>query len=68
VLLGAAAGVGIAFGFARVIASLLFQVSPYNPAIVGATVCVLTAVGVAACLLPARRAAAVDPMRALRSE
>jgi ABC-type antimicrobial peptide transport system permease subunit len=68
VLLGAAAGVGIAFGFARVIASLLFEVSPYNPAIVGATVCVLLTVGVAACLLPARRAAAVDPMRALRSE
>ena len=68
VLIGAAAGVGIAFGFARVVASLLFEVSPYNPVVVAATIGVLTTVGVAACLLPARRAAAVDPMRALRSE
>ncbi|HEX4758685.1 MAG TPA: ABC transporter permease [Terracidiphilus sp.] len=68
VLIGAAAGVGIAFGFARVLASLLFEVSPYNPVVVAATIGVLTTVGVAACLLPARRAAAVDPMRALRSE
>jgi ABC-type antimicrobial peptide transport system permease subunit len=68
VLIGAAAGVGIAFGFARVLASLLFEVSPYNPVVVAATIVVLTTVGVAACLLPARRAAAVDPMRALRSE
>jgi predicted permease len=68
VLIGAAAGVGIAFGFARLVASLLFEVSPYNPVVVTATIGVLTTVGVAACLLPARRAAAVDPMRALRSE
>lgn len=68
VLIGAAAGIGIAFGFARVVGSLLFEVSPYNPAIVGAAVCILVAVGAAACLFPAYRAAAVDPMRALRAE
>ncbi len=68
VLAGAAAGAGIAFGFARLIASLLFQVSPYNPVIAGAAIGVLLAAGVAACLLPARRAAAVDPMQALRTE
>jgi predicted permease len=68
VFLGAVAGVGIAFGCARIVASLLFEVSPYNPAIVVAAVSILTAVGAAACLLPARRAAAVDPMRALRTE
>jgi len=68
VLAGAAAGVGIAFGFARLMASLLFQVSPYNPAIVAGSVCVLVAVGTAACLLPARRAAHIEPMRALRTE
>jgi predicted permease len=68
VLVGAVAGVAIAFGFARVVGSLLFEVSPYNPAIVAAAISVLAAVGIAACLLPARRAATVDPMRALRSE
>jgi predicted permease len=68
VLIGAAAGIAVAFGFARVIASLLFEVSPYNPVIVVAAVSVLITVGAAACLLPARRAAAVDPMHALRAE
>ena len=68
VLVGVLAGVGIAFGFARVVGSLLFQVSPHNPAIVVTAVSVLVAVGVAACLLPARRAATVDPMQALRNE
>jgi predicted permease len=68
VLAGAAAGTGVAFGFARVVNNLLFQVSPYNPAVVAIAVCVLAAVGVAACLLPARRAASVDPMQALRAE
>ena len=68
VLVGAAAGVGITAGFARVVGSLLFEVNPSNPAIVTAAVGVLVAVGVLACLLPARRAAAIDPMRALRAE
>jgi predicted permease len=68
VLIGAAAGIGVAFASARVIGSLLFQVSPYNPLIVSAAVFVLVAIGSAACMLPARRAAEIDPMRALRAE
>jgi ABC-type antimicrobial peptide transport system permease subunit len=68
VLAGAGAGIAIAFGSARLIGSLLFEVSPYDPGIVAAAVCVLVAVGTAACLLPARRAAGVEPMEALRSE
>jgi predicted permease len=68
VLLGAVAGIGVALGFARLVGSLLFQVSPYNPAMMISTVCVLVVVGTAGCLLPARRAAAVDPMHVLRSE
>jgi len=68
VLLGAVAGLGAALALARMVSSLLFQVSPYNPAIVAGAVCVLVAVGTVACLLPARRAAAVEPMRALRAE
>jgi len=68
VLLGVVGGIAIAFGFARVVGSLLFEVSPYNPAIVGATIVVLISVGTVACLIPARRAASVDPMQALRAE
>jgi predicted permease len=68
VLIGAMAGIGIAFAFARVIGNLLFEVSPYNPVFTTAAIGVLLAVGALACLLPARRAAAVDPMAALRSE
>jgi ABC-type antimicrobial peptide transport system permease subunit len=68
VFVGAVAGVAVAFAFARVVGSLLFQVSPYNSAIATSAVCVLVALGAAACLLPARRAASVDPMQALRRE
>jgi predicted permease len=68
VLTGAVAGVALAFAFARVVGSLLFQVSPYDSAIASGAVCVLVAMGTAACLLPARSAASVDPMEALRRE
>jgi ABC-type antimicrobial peptide transport system permease subunit len=68
VLAGALAGVGVAFAFVRVVGSLLFQVSPYNSGIATGAVGVLMALGAAACLLPARRAAAVEPMQALRRE
>ncbi len=66
VLAGAVAGVAVAFASARVVGSLLFQVSPYDSAIASSAVCVLVAMGTAACLLPARRAASVDPMEALK--
>jgi predicted permease len=66
VFAGGVAGIGIAFGLARMIGSLLFEVSPYDPAIVAGALCVLLAVGTAACLFPAQRAASVEPMEALR--
>lgn len=68
VAIGAVAGVGLAFASARLVGSLLYEVSPYDPALTGGAVGVLLAVAMAACLLPARRAASVDPMRALRTE
>ncbi|MGB7547295.1 MAG: ABC transporter permease [Terracidiphilus sp.] len=68
VLAGAAVGIAVSFVFARVVRSLLFGVSPYNSGITSGALCVLVAVGVAACLLPARRAASIEPMQALRSE
>ena len=68
VLVGALVGVGVAFACARTFAALLFEVSPYNPLVMCAALAVLAAVGIAACLLPARRAAAVEPMQALRTD
>jgi len=68
VVAGAVAGVAVAFAFARVVSSLLFQVSPYDSAIATSAVFLLLGTGTAACLLPARRAASVDPMQMLRRE
>ena len=68
VAIGAAAGIAAAFGSARMVSGLLFQVSPYDPVLSVGAVVVLLAVAMIACLLPARRAAAVEPMRALRTE
>jgi ABC-type antimicrobial peptide transport system permease subunit len=68
VVVGAIVGIAFAFGFARTVGSLLFQVNPYNPVLVGVAASTLLAVGIIACLLPARRAAAVEPMQALRRE
>jgi predicted permease len=68
VLAGSIAGLAVAFASARVVGSLLFQVSPYNSSIAGSAVIMLVSLGTAACLIPARRAAAVDPMQALRRE
>jgi len=68
VCFGAIAGVGLAFGLARVAGSLLFGVSPYNPAITFSAICLLLVVGITACLVPAWRAAHIEPMIALRNE
>ncbi len=68
VLAGSIAGIAAAWGFARLIASLLFQVSAFNPWITAAAAVSLLLAGATACLLPARRAASADPMQALRSE
>jgi predicted permease len=65
---GASAGVGLAFASARLVRSLLYQVNPYDPALAAGAIGVLLIVATIACLLPARRAASVEPMQALRME
>ncbi len=53
----------------RVLARLLFAVEPTeSPPTYAAVVAVLATVAACACLAPARRAAAIDPMRALRAD
>lgn len=68
VLVGTAAGLVIAYSMARLVASMLFNMSPYDPWMAIGSAFVLLSVGAAACLIPATRAAAIDPMQALRSE
>ena len=68
VLLGLAIGVPIALYGSRYIATLLYEVNHTDPMAFAGAVLVLAVCAAAAAFLPARRAAAVDPMRALRSE
>jgi len=66
VVLGLAAGLAGALACGRLLAGLLFEVKPDDPAILTAVAAMLFAVAVAACLLPARRAANANPLDALR--
>jgi len=68
VVVGLAIGIVAAFALGRLIASQLFEVSAHNPALLGGASALLAAVALLACLLPARRAALVDPVQALRTE
>jgi ABC-type antimicrobial peptide transport system permease subunit len=68
VSLGAAIGLGGTLLVARLLQSLLFGVSPRDPWIFAEVVLGVAGVGLLANFVPARRAAAVDPMQALRTE
>jgi predicted permease len=65
---GIAAGITAALASSRLIAALLFGLQPTDPATIGLAVLLLLAVSALAGYLPARRAARVDPMVALRTE
>jgi putative ABC transport system permease protein len=68
------AGIGLAFGLlaalglTQFLRGLLYGVSTFDPVSFAAVAAVLTSIGILACWLPARRAAKVDPMVALRHE
>jgi predicted permease len=65
---GVAVGIVLAAGMARLSANLLFGVSPYDPIIFGSIASAVTAIALLVCWGPARRAASIDPMLALRTE
>ena len=68
VALGLLVGLAGALAAGRVLASLLYQVSPRDPELLAAAAALLGAVALAASFLPARRAVGMNPLDALRNE
>jgi predicted permease len=67
-LVGVAAGIVASFGLTRLLATFLFGVKPWDPAVFVSAPLILTAIALLAVWLPAARASKVDPMQALRAE
>src|SRR5674476_1549073 len=67
-VIGAAAGLALSFLLGKVLAGMLYEVSGSDPVVFLAAPAVLSAISLVACYVPARRAARVDPMIALRHE
>jgi ABC-type lipoprotein release transport system permease subunit len=65
---GIVLGIAVAIVAGRFVEPLLFDVSPREPAVIAAVVALLLAAAVVACLVPARRAARIDPVCALRGD
>ena len=67
-LIGLAVGVPASVAAGRLLQAGLFGVSGHDPAVLVGAIAALAAETIVAALLPARRAASIDPVRALRSE
>ena len=65
---GIVIGLFASYALTRFLASQIWGVSPRDPWTYATVIAILALVGLAACLLPARRAAGVDPLIALRYE
>lgn len=68
IALGMTIGLAAAFYLCRLMASLLIHVTPTDPITFGTVSLTLLTAGLAACLIPARRAGRLDPLEALRYE
>jgi putative ABC transport system permease protein len=68
VLAGTALGFAIAFGVTRFMSRLLFVVSPNDPATLALVALAMLSAAAAACWLPARQAARLDPVKTLRND
>ncbi len=68
VLIGLAIGIPVSIGAGRLIASQLFQVSSWDPLVLAISVLALGVCALVASMIPAQRAASIDPVKALRTE
>jgi predicted permease len=70
ILVGGGLGVGLVLAFAtgRLVKSFLYQVQPLDLSTYGAVILALAVIGLTAALLPARKAASIEPMQALRED
>jgi ABC-type antimicrobial peptide transport system permease subunit len=66
--IGVVLGIAASLGATRLLAALLFHVSPGDPLTLAGVVVVLSVVAISATYFPARRASNAEPMQALRSE
>jgi len=66
--IGLTLGLAMAYGLSNIVAILMFQVDPRDPAVFGAVAAMIISVGMLASFIPARRATSVPPMDALRNE
>ena len=67
-LVGVASGLAGSLALTRLLAGMLYGVTPTDPATFASVSLLLVAAALAACFFPARRATRVDPMIALRCE
>jgi ABC-type antimicrobial peptide transport system permease subunit len=67
-MIGIGLGLAAALAGGRLIEALLYNVSPRDPLVIGAVTLLLTAIALVACWLPARRAAKLSPLEALRTD
>jgi ABC-type antimicrobial peptide transport system permease subunit len=68
ILIGLAIGIPVAIGCSKLIAAQLYEVKGWDPLVLGVAILTLTACACFASIIPARRAASINPVQALRTE
>jgi predicted permease len=68
IVIGLAVGIPISLGCARLISAQLYQVKGWDPIVLGGSICALGLSALIASIIPARRAASINPVKALRTE